>query len=320
MDKITRILLLFSKLSHGEKISKPCFCLETDSLARTFDRDIEDIRLYLSEFFCAEELVYNRQENVYYLSRTQRHPLKMMEYLFIERVLLDTGVLRNDEMDGLLTHLAENTENVTRNAFHGQECLKSYIEPIGKMPILKMNGDLQTVIVNKSVIEIQYIKSNGSTVNRVLIPCMVKYDLGYLYLIAYRQGEDYPHAAYYRLDRIYSFSILRAQTSEEICKVEQYKSTYASGIIQMYGGDFIEITIECHKKYYPYVYDKFRKISVNDEKSDVVILRVKAFEDGFVKWILSQPPECIHVLGPESLRRKINMEAQKLLEKYMEVQ
>ena len=56
MDKITRTLLLYSRLINGEKVNKFAFCMETDCIPRTFDRDIEDVRLYLSETFDVREL------------------------------------------------------------------------------------------------------------------------------------------------------------------------------------------------------------------------------------------------------------------------
>lgn len=145
--------------------------METDSLPKTFDRDIEDVRLYLSELFCNEELIYDRQENVYYFSGFQRKALETMEYLFIERVLLDTGVLRTDEMDGLLKHLALNAECIGKMAFREKECIKQYDEPLHKKAILKMHGDLATIITNKSIIKINYIKTSGEVVEI----CAIKY-------------------------------------------------------------------------------------------------------------------------------------------------
>lgn len=44
MDKTTRILLMYSKLSQGGRIYKKSFCVETGIDRRTFDRDIEDVR------------------------------------------------------------------------------------------------------------------------------------------------------------------------------------------------------------------------------------------------------------------------------------
>ncbi len=96
MDKITRVLLLYTKLIQGGKIDKISFCIEVDCLPRTFDRDIEDIRLYLSETFVNSELLYDRNNNVYYLSNVQRAELEIMEYKLIERLLLDSRVLCSD--------------------------------------------------------------------------------------------------------------------------------------------------------------------------------------------------------------------------------
>ncbi|MCC8075173.1 MAG: hypothetical protein LIO95_04395 [Clostridiales bacterium] len=96
MDKNTRLLLLYSKLMQGESVNKLIFCMETDSHPRSFDWDIEDIRLYLSETFSGEELRYNKRENAYSLTGVRQQPLETMEYLFVERLLLDTGVLRED--------------------------------------------------------------------------------------------------------------------------------------------------------------------------------------------------------------------------------
>lgn len=43
------MLLLYSSLLNGEEINKTIFCFENDCSPRSFDRDIEDIRLFLSE-------------------------------------------------------------------------------------------------------------------------------------------------------------------------------------------------------------------------------------------------------------------------------
>ena len=60
MDKITRVLFLYSKLMKGEGVNKAVFCVENDCSPRAFDRDIEDVRLYLSESYSASELIYDR--------------------------------------------------------------------------------------------------------------------------------------------------------------------------------------------------------------------------------------------------------------------
>ena len=67
VDKTTRILLLYGRLVQGERINKMAFCMEAECLPRTFERDIEDIRLYLSEVHEDKELIYDRNNNTYCL-------------------------------------------------------------------------------------------------------------------------------------------------------------------------------------------------------------------------------------------------------------
>ncbi len=250
----------------------------------------------------------------------RQQPLEAMEYLFVERLLLDTGVLREDEMDGLLSHLARNTEHAGNVLFHQRAAMEGYQEPLHKSPLLKMQGDLQRIIQNRSVIQVQYVKGDGNTVNRTLLPCLLRYDLGYLYLVAYHQDSEAPYAAYFRVDRIYSFSVVRRQTGDEARRVEHYLQTCASGIVQMYGGDFCSITLRCRKSYYPYLHDRFRGLRVVREDEDAVTVELGAFAEGFARWVVSQPPDCVQVLEPPELREIIRETAQKLLETYTEVQ
>ena len=315
MDKVTRMLFLYSKLIQGEKINKINFCMETDSLPRTFDRDIEDIRLYLSEFYYGIELIYDKLEHVYYFTNSSKKSLECMEYLFLERILLDTRILRMDEIEELLSHLAENTENSSDMLLHKRTSIQQYEEPTHRKAILKMHKDLMEMMETKSVIKINYTKINGAMVERELIPCVMKYDLGHLYLIAFLKN-DYLYPAYFRLDRIYSFSIIRKQQKDEIEKVTNYLQKYSKGIIQMYGGNFIQILLSCKKEYFQYVYDTFRQIHIVKEDPISIQVQLYVFEDGFIKWTMSQPTDLVQVLEPENVKKKIVQEANKLLITY----
>lgn len=318
MDKITRLLLLYSKLTQGEGIHKVSFCAETDTNARSFDRDIEDIRLYLAERHQNQELEYDRRENVYFLTNCQRQELEAMEYYFVERMLLDSGVLRKDEADGLLSHLASNTENVRQILSHEQYHIAQYKGPYHNKAILKMHGDLVTVIRKKRVITLQYEKATGEFTECTVIPCDLHFDLGYMYLIAYKTEGQNQYPAYFRLDRIHSFKIVCTQTSEEKAMVEQYHTKYEEGLIQMYGGEFIKIDLKCSRKFVSYVMDQFKNARVIQESEEDTIIRVSAFEEGFMKWILGQPSDMVIVEKPEILKIKIAEKAQKLYKKYME--
>ena len=316
LDKITRVLLLYTKLIQGGKIDKISFCIEVDCLPRTFDRDIEDIRLYLSETFVNSELLYDRNNNVYYLSNVQRAELEIMEFKLIERLLLDSRVLCSDEMDNLLQHIASNAEKSSYLINKKNELLKFYKEPIHQKAILKMQGDLDLIIRNHEIINIRYEKSDGTYIERRILPCTLKYADGYIYLIAYISEREGKYPAYYRLDRIYSFEIVRKQSNTEIQQVEKFMQNYETGIIQMYGGEYTEIQIVCEKNFYPYLYDKFQNVEIIGADRNSFRVRLWAFSDGFVKWIMCQPNEKIKVMAPDNIIQTITKNAEQIILQY----
>ena len=319
MDKITRVLLLYSKLSKGDEINKTIFCFENSCSPRGFDRDIEDIRLFLSESFSTAELLYDREINAYYITGSKREKLEETEYLFVERLLSDTAVLRKDEFSILTSHLLSNTEYSDSVKQYSQNICNNYISPSHNKALLKMHRDLMHIIKKQKVIQIKYAKFNEEEAEKVIVPCDVKFDLGYLYLIGYDQQKNYIYPAYYRLDRIHSFSILRQQYKDEKSKVQNYLKHYANGITQMYGGDYVKIVLNCKAEYYPYVYDKFRNAEIISQDSETIKVKFYAFEDGFVKWLISQPQNMLYVEQPHSTQEKIMQEAQKIINKYSEV-
>ena len=316
MDKITRLLLLYSKLTKGEKINKTIFCIENDCSPRTFDRDIEDVRLHLSEIFSSNELKYDRSSNNYFIEGAEKKPLESTEYLLIEQILKESAVLRKDEFEILLEHLSDNTEKSKSLENDRKMIIDNYKSPIHNKSLLKMQGDLTHVIRTKKCIKIKYFKNDGEEVKRKVIPCEIKFYMGYLYLIAYRAETEDIYPAYYRLDRIDSFEILNEQSHKEQTRVKNYLDKYSSGIISMYGGDYIAIKIKCPNNFGQYILDKFRNAKLLNQNEDESIFEVNVFEGGFIKWLMSQSADNIIVISPMSTIDKIKEEAKKIILKY----
>ena len=68
-DKAMRILSTQLELLRGGKVYKKSYCKKNEVSARTFDRDIVEIRMSLSESFSGQEVKYVRNENYYYLDK-----------------------------------------------------------------------------------------------------------------------------------------------------------------------------------------------------------------------------------------------------------
>lgn len=221
MDKITRILLLYSKLIRGEPVNKPSFCMETDTGERNFDRDIEDIRIFLSEMHQVEEVLYDRSDNNYYLSGTRRQDLEIIEYRFLEHLLMEAKVLRRDELAGILYKLASNTKNISRYMERDETFLENY-EDMHAAPLLKMHGDIGLMIRNQEVIRIRYL-SDKEYIKTVVVPCNIIYEDGRTYLAAFEE-HSLTDISYYEMRRIESFKIIRTQNRAERQRILDYHS------------------------------------------------------------------------------------------------
>lgn len=222
MDKITRVLMLYSILADGGKVNKSAFCAGQDCHPRAFDRDIEDVRLFLSETFSGRELIYDRAENVYYLSGTQRIEIEPFEYKLIERVLVDSRILRKDELQSLLKHLASNAEKSVSLTDDSQRLMARYVEPAHGKSLIKVHGDLSVVIKNQYVIRLHYVSEDNENAYTEIevVPCELFHHDGGFYLLACSPNHAEAAPRYYRLERIESFVVQRRQTAKEIRRAE----------------------------------------------------------------------------------------------------
>ena len=169
MDKTTRILLMYSQISHGGRIYKRSFCVEAGIDRRTFDRDIEDIRLYLSESFDGNNLIYDREDESYHLENFYKYqPLSAMEVVYIFELLNSCRILRGDEYAGLAASLLNSVE--IRRRRYVNKIMEKYIQDYStknQAALLKMNWDLQQCIIEQDKIELYFQNSRKNVVSPV---------------------------------------------------------------------------------------------------------------------------------------------------------
>lgn len=221
MDKNTRILRLYNQLIQGHSVNKTIFCAETESLPRSFDRDIEDIRLFLSENFDSQELLYDRTLNQYTLGSVQPPPLDIAEFWFLFRLLLDSCVLRKDELEGIASNLHNNAMISPKTHAYAIGQLADYREPNHQKALLKLHSDLSECLREHLTIIIKVGKTLENSREYPVIPCLIQYELGSLYLKAFLKENPLSYHCY-PLEHIYSFQILGSQTRAEIAQVTTY--------------------------------------------------------------------------------------------------
>lgn len=172
MDKVSRILRLFHSLIQGQKLNKADFAKSNNISERSVDRDIEDIRYYLSEIHSNAEVLFNKSENAYYLSGWSNYKFSSIEVITILKVLIGSKVLRKDEMQGIMRSvrmmLDPTARRETVNSVYSE--VDNYISPIHGKAILKMLEDLNRVISKHLKIDLHYTKGNGEQVTKRVLP------------------------------------------------------------------------------------------------------------------------------------------------------
>ena len=105
--KSRRILIIFSKLSNGEKVNKKSLCLLFNVSSKTIQRDIDDIRSYISNenYGDYEEIKYNKKDKNYYLISKKEEQLEKEEILILIKILLESRALNKKELDRIINKL-----------------------------------------------------------------------------------------------------------------------------------------------------------------------------------------------------------------------
>lgn len=177
--------MLYHYLLNGEHIDKASFSLEHNITERSFDRDIEDIRLFLSEIFSSNELLFDKASRTYYLTGEQPQYIDRMEAVAIGRILLSSSSLRYDEMMGLLHVLLATVSEDDANAVRRylRRGIAEYTSTT-TTAILKLLGDLYEVIQTNGNIEITLSGDERAQVTKLVSPLEVNLIGDHFYLTA----------------------------------------------------------------------------------------------------------------------------------------
>lgn len=308
---------MYYKLLTGKFVNKQAFCMEHGIAERSFDRDIEDVRVFLSEEQSYSELIYDRQKNVYYLSNVLGKSLSGDVSFLLVDILFYMKIFSKDEMEGILSEILDVTEIHKSNELHDYILKKAELKNSwGNKSIIKMHRDLERAIRNHNLIEINYEINEQDTVFRKVYPVQLKSDNGYIYLVAYIIDKAYKTPAFYRLDRIRYFNILNSQFSEDI-QNQYFERTKHSDIYNMIAGDEVDIVVKVSKEMKRIIYDVFPNAVFIKNNGDGYVYSIKTYKQGFLSWIMGQEKGVV-VLEPESIREEIVTRLKNTLKYYGE--
>lgn len=207
-DKNTRILMLYHQLLNGEQIDKTAFSIEHGINERTFDRDIEDIRIFLSESYSGNEVNFDRQTKSYYMTGERAEYIDRMDAAVLAKILFSSSAFRSDEMEGLLQTVLSMVTT------HDAKAIKQYLQydreqyrSQTKRAVLKIIGDLFVAINNGNDIELSMTSQNGENVKVLVSPLEIELYQSTFFLIA-TEGINNYQVIRYPIEEIEYFKVL----------------------------------------------------------------------------------------------------------------
>lgn len=201
MDKVTRILFLYRSLMKGALVYKSSFCQNYDISGRSFDRDIQDIRLFLSESFSNKELVFDETRRGYYLKNLDiRQEIGIGEVYILTKLLLNSRQLRTDDREEIIKIMLSQLSSTGKRRIipvlgHSPETV-----PCLRKASVKLVEDLLLSIERNDRISLQF---GAQFQEHTCIPYSVEFQGQEAFLVAWSSHQNEPKL--FVLDDILSY-------------------------------------------------------------------------------------------------------------------
>ncbi|MBR2042232.1 MAG: WYL domain-containing protein [Oscillospiraceae bacterium] len=232
-----------------------------------------------------------------------------------------------DDSKGLIEKLCELSSPTGEEIIREQTFIDEKIKTQNKK--VRFNIDkVMTAIKNQKRITFQYfefasdgkmkLKREGHTYE--ISPYYVCWtDEGY-FLIGNSKSHD--HLIHFHIDMMTNVEITRIPIRPR-SEIEELKGNFSIGeylrrSVNMYGGESIELTLECSGKVAKTVRTEFgeniKTIPIGEEKFRT---EIKAAEgEGLIRWLMQFSPEDMKVISPQSIKDEIKERAGALAKLY----
>lgn len=198
-NKSFRLLNIYERISKGESIKKDSLSKEFCVSRKTIQRDISDLRLYLSEihpFDIETDISYNKIDNSYFLKRYEIDWLTNKEILIISMILLRSGSLEKNQMltliDKLIRHSTYEDGKLIESIIN--EDYYKYISINKDENFLNNIWNLLEFIKAQKVISFSYSSDCGGLKKYMVKPITIIFNKPLFYLISYLEvdGTEIP--------------------------------------------------------------------------------------------------------------------------------
>ena len=290
-NKGFRLLNIYERLNKGEVVCKEELVRDFGVSLKTIQRDIDDLRAYLTEAHFTEieaTIKYDKAKNGYYLVRLEREWFTNEEVLALAKILLESRAFRKDELSELMKKLLMQTSDKDRKTvediIHGE--YMSYIPPRHNKRLLSLVWNLSAIVKSHKIITFSYTRQDGKKSVKKVKPVAIMFSEFYFYLIAYMAEADKDFPIVFRIDRMEDI-----KETGEIFSVP-YKDKFNDGEFRkrvqfMYTGELKTVTFE-YSGVLEAILDRIPTCKILKEEKGVYTIRAEAYGDGIDMWLRSQ--------------------------------
>lgn len=288
-NKGQRLLGIYHRLSRGELISKEVLAREYGVTEKSIQRDIDDIRSYLSGAAGGlADISYNRQEKGYRLVEEESGRLTRKEILAMAKILLESRAFAKEELHTILDKLIDAcpqsgrqvVEDLVRNeAF-------CYVPPRHGRKLLDALWDISLFIKKKEIIRLHYRRQDGAERQHTLKPVALLFSEFYFYLVAYKD-EETSFPTVFRVDRIETME--KTGDHFQVPYRDRFKDGEFRKRVQfMYPGVLRRVTFTYSGPSVEAVLDRLPTARILSHKDGIYTLTAEAYGKGLDMWLGSQ--------------------------------
>lgn len=294
IDKLKsfRLLNMYEKLNRGDIINKKQFASEFGISEKSVQRDIDDLRAYLSESYESGDDVtieYDYVKNGYRLIKQERAFLTNEEIFAVAKVLLESRGFNKQELNTLIDKLMLQAtpsarvnikELILNERFH-------YIPPRHGKPLIDSLWEMNEHIFNKEIIEFDYVRKDGVASHRKVKPLSVMFSDYYFYLIAWMADDSKDYPTVFRIDRM-----TKIKSTGEKYKIP-YRDKFEEGEFRkrvqfMYSGPLKTILFEFTGPSIEAILDRIPGAEIIEQKGNKYVLKAKCYGNGILMWLRTQ--------------------------------
>ena len=303
-DKIARVLDIYTSLMEGNLVNKAGAARKYGVNERSIQRDIDDIRNYLSNTAAdngyLNSVIYDRNQKGYCLEKIYKIKLSNSEVLAVCKILLESRAFTKKEMTEILDKLIgccvpKTNQKSVRELIKNEEF--HYVELRHKTKFIDTMWQIGQAIYNCQFIEIDYRRTKDKkTVTRKLKPLGIMFSEYYFYLTAFIDDEEVKKdfdvindsfPTIYRIDRIKNLKVL-----DEKFHIP-YSSRFEEGEFRkrvqfMYGGKLQKIKFRYSGSDIDAVLDRLPTAKILSEEDGIYTIGAEVFGKGIEMWIRSQ--------------------------------